>query len=77
MNSSEAGIGHIEYYFKGMRMKPEPAKMRECLFNGSIVVTRAKDGQEIEFVNILGNWLLKTSINQNNPLYGTRFTLSV
>lgn len=77
MNSSEAGIGHIEYYFKGMRMKPEPAKVRERLFNNSIVVTRAKDGQEIEFVNILGSWLLKTSINQNNPLYGTRFTLSV
>jgi hypothetical protein len=77
MNSSEAGIGHIEYYFKGRRMKPEPAKVRERLLNDSIVVTRVADGQEIEFVDILGSWLLKTSINQNNPLYGTRFTLSL
>ena len=77
MNSSEACIGHIEYYFKGMRMKPEPAKVRERLFDDSIVVTRAKDGQEIEFVNISGSWLLKTSVKQNNPLYGTRFTLSL
>ena len=77
MNSTEAGVGHIEYYFKGMQMKPEPAKVKERLSDKSLKVMRTEDGQTFEFVSISGNWLLKAGVDQNSLLYGTRFTLSL
>ena len=77
MNSSEAGIGHIEYYFKGMKMKPEPAEVKTRTSNNSVIVTRKSDNQLLEFVQVLGVWILESSTNPNDPLYGTKFTLSL
>jgi hypothetical protein len=77
MRLSTAGFGYIQYYFKGMRMKSEPAEITTSLSNNSIIVTRKSDKQVLEFVHVLGDWLLKSSTKPNDLLYGTRFTLSL
>jgi len=77
MSSSTANLGYIQYYFKGMRMKSELAEVTAYTPNNSVIVTRKSDKQQIEFISVLGNWILKTSTNQNNPLYGTVFALSL
>lgn len=77
MSLSAAGLGYIQYYFKGMKMKPEPAEVKTHTPNNSIIVTRKSDNQLLEFVQVLGVWILKSSAKPNDPLYGTKFTLSL
>jgi hypothetical protein len=73
MNNTVAKKGNIQYYFKGMKMRVEPASVFNYTSNDTMVVIREADDQPIEFVHNEGNWLLKTVVSKNDPLYGTQF----
>jgi hypothetical protein len=64
--------GTIYYYFKGMRMSNESARVVDQA-NNIIVVERDKDRELFTFVNSKGDWLLKDNETSNSLLFGTRF----
>lgn len=67
--------GSIKYYFKGMQMRAEPAKVVDSTpFN--ITVSRDCDDQLINFVLQHDNWLLKNNTTPNSVLFGTRFVFN-
>lgn len=67
--------GSIKYYFKGMQMQSESAKVVDSTSHG-ITVSRDCDDQLIEFVLQNDKWLLKNNTTPNSVLFGTRFVFN-
>ncbi len=64
--------GNIHYKFKGMDMQMEPATVVLEEVN-LLIVSRDVDNQEIEFTKKNDTWMIKSSCNLDNPLFGTCF----
>lgn len=64
--------GMIHYYFKGMQMSREPARVIEQ-DNKKIVVERDNDRQLFTFIQMGKRWLLKDHNSSKSLLFGTEF----
>ena len=64
--------GKIHYYFKGMQMSRESARIIEQ-DNKNIIVERDNDRQLFTFVQMGKHWLLKDHDSNKSLLFGTKF----